>query len=138
MRKIVPALILAAGLAQIAGQAAAAADLYDCPHGPSGQMVEGYTYYKPVATGIPGKCKWVVDTEAMRQAEDAEQKRVALWIALQTRVLTPAEMRQVEAYGSLLNVQPNTPFSPMEKARELNDALSRQLVLQAQAHERRN
>jgi hypothetical protein len=86
------------------------------------------TQYKKAEVS-PGKWQWIVDEKAMKSLRDAESHKWALWSALTTRVLTDAELKEVDSYGSYLNIQPNVSYNAGEKLQELHNALLIQQML---------
>jgi hypothetical protein len=102
---------------------------FDCPDGQNvGSMSDGSVQYKEEKTA-PGRCKWVVDEEAMKRAAELELHRRELWWALRSRPLTDDEMAEVKQIGIYLTVGDGESFKEEEKMRELNDALLQQYRL---------
>jgi hypothetical protein len=102
---------------------------FDCPDGPYvGSLSDGSVQYKGEQTA-PGRCKWVVDEEAMKRLAESELHRRELWWALRSRTLTDDEMAEVKQMGIYLTVGDGQPFKEEEKMRELNDALLQQYRL---------
>jgi hypothetical protein len=102
------------------------------PCSESGSMSTGWTQYKAVdAPG--GRCRWVVDEDAMKWAADMERHRQELWWALRSRPLTDAEMADVAQMGVSLTVGAGVSYREEEKMRELSDALLQQFRLKAVA-----
>lgn len=81
----------------------------------------------------PGKWQWVVNEELLRLSQIRENHRRDLFWALRSRVLTDAEMTEVDGYRDSLNIEQMVSFNPAEKARELNDALLQQFKLRLAA-----
>jgi hypothetical protein len=90
------------------------------------------TQYKK-AEVEPGKWQWIVDEAAMNYLAEIEKHRRDLYWALRSRVLTDAEMLEVEGYGDRLNIQPMVSYNAEEKKREMNDALLQQFKLRLAA-----
>jgi hypothetical protein len=102
---------------------------FDCPDGPSvGSLSDGSVQYKGEQTA-PGRCKWVIDEEAMKRLAESELHRRELWWALRSRPLTDDEMAEVKQMGIYLTVGDGQPFKEEEKMRELNDAMLQQYRL---------
>jgi len=89
--------------------------------------VNGTQYKK--AEVSPGKWQWVVDEKAMKDMVERDNHRRELFAALSSRVLTDAEMKEVQSYGSNLNLEWNVPYYPEQKAQELSNVLQMQQIL---------
>ena len=89
--------------------------------------MNGIQYKK--AEVSPGKWQWVVDERTMKYMVEWNNHRRELFEALSSRVLTDAEMKEVQSYGLHLNIEPNVSYSPEDKARELSNALQVQQIL---------
>jgi hypothetical protein len=108
---------------------------FACPEGAAqygGSMVAGSQYYRP-EDAEPGRCRWALDEEAMKRADERERHRQELWWALRSRPLTDKEMSEVKRMGIVLTVGYGVSYREEEKMRELNDALFQQYRLQAEA-----
>jgi hypothetical protein len=101
----------------------------------SGAMSTGDFQYKAIDAGN-GRCKWVVDEDAMKVLYKIQQDKKDLYWALRTRPLTDAEMVEVEQEGIMLITPTGVPYNEAEKERELNDALLQQYKIRAIANQK--
>lgn len=87
--------------------------------------------------GVAYKCTtgrgWVLDEDAMKAMAKEQEHERRLRFALVSRVLTNAEMGEVESLGFHLFTQPMTPYQEAEVMREFNDALLQQFRLRIAA-----
>lgn len=83
----------------------------------------------------PGKWQWIEDEKANQAMADEENHRATLWNALQTRVLTNAEMKEALGYGDRLNVQNMVSYYPEDKKRGLDRAYKIQDILRSEKAE---
>lgn len=95
------------------------------------KVVDGI-HYRSVATP-DGAEAWEIDWAATEADLASDARRRDLYVALNTRVLTDAEVKLVETYGAALNVDPAMPYDKDQKATELKGAWKRQFDLQAKA-----
>jgi hypothetical protein len=99
---------------------------------PSGGFAGGCningTQYKVVKVS-DGRWEYVVDHEAEEYLRQAESHRAALYWALQSRLLTDEESKEVERYGDSLNTPIGVSYSSTEKKSELQNALYNQARL---------
>ena len=65
-----------------------------------------------------------------------EQRKLDLYFALRTRVLTDEEWAQVVEHGDHLNISSLQPYFATEKMKELNDAYLQQFKLRLAAKEK--
>lgn len=101
-------------------------DTFACPNGPGiGSMSNGFAQYKEV-TASPGRCRRIIDEEAMKWQADHEKARRDLVWAARSRPLTDDEMAQLERSGYSIMVQPGRSFREEEVMREFNDLLLQQ------------
>jgi hypothetical protein len=77
--------------------------------------------------------KLVPDEEANKRDSQERRRKSELFWALRSRVLTLAEMEEVEQHGDSLNIVPCWPYMKSDKDRELNDALLQQFRLRMAA-----
>src|SRR5216684_8049853 len=79
------------------------------------------------APQLPGNTDWRADIERR------QEHRRDLWFALQTRRLSDEEMKEVQQYGKLLNIEDGVAYYEREKTAELQRALFFQAGVRAQA-----
>jgi hypothetical protein len=91
----------------------------------------GVQYHKVEAT--KGCWKWVVDEDAMKWKRERREHQDSLYYALRTRVLTKAEMKEVDSMGWWITVHEMQSYNELEKRREFDDAMLQQFRLRREA-----
>jgi hypothetical protein len=94
-----------------------------------GTQTSDGSYLFVLREASPGVCQWVEDVKGEKIVAQENARREQLWNALQTRVLTDAEMREVLGYGEFINEPTGIPFNVEKKASERADAFMTQLRL---------
>lgn len=93
---------------------------------------DGSFQYKTVEVS-PGKCKWVINEDAMKASADRETHRQNLVTAMRSRLLTADEMQEVTQLGLVLVTPTGIPYIEADKQRELNDLYFQQFRFRAEA-----
>lgn len=86
--------------------------------------INGVMYYKVEMT--PGNWQWVENIAANEAIANYNNRKRYLMQALQSRILTDAEMNEVNSHGRDLNIYNMEPYQEEQKQRELNEALLQQ------------
>lgn len=90
-------------------------------------------------SGFQEKCdkdgKWVEDLDAEKQISAINDHRRKLAFALISRVLTPAELSEVEAYGAQLLVTNGEAYREEDIRIEFQDAMYQQFKMRGWAEE---
>ena len=73
--------------------------------------------------------KMVEDIKGEEEVEKRDEHRREIFRALQTRVLTEAEMKEALDYGQSINIENETPYFAADKDRERLNAFQLQLIL---------
>ena len=77
--------------------------------------------------------KMVEDVKGEEEYAKREEHRREIFRALQTRVLTEAEMKEALDYGQFINLENGTAYFGADKDRERLNAFQLQLILQQMA-----
>lgn len=78
----------------------------------------------------------MIHPEATNLLVKLEERRLTIWHALSRRILTDEEMADLATFGTSINIEQMTSYSPAQKAAELNSALLMQQLLQMRANEK--
>lgn len=86
--------------------------------------INGVAYHKVEIN--KGQWQWVEDITANEAIASYNNRKRYLMQALQSRILTDAEMNEVNSHGRDLNIYNMEPYQEEQKQRELNEALLQQ------------